>query len=641
MKKHILFLVAALMLSAGTLSAANSAETLALKTKPVNNKTKKSVRKAAESEESSIVFTYCQGFEMTLGMGESGVTLGAAMEIPKGTAQAWAGSKLTTVNIGLGATSNRNVTIFLKNDLEGEAFYTQTVLMNPNDWNEVELDTPYTLTGERFFIGYSVRTRSVTDYPIGVDYYPTTNTYGDYLCYEGLWQHIGSMFGSVSIEAKFTGKSFPQNNVVVTSLEVPYMTAPGEEFAATASIMNLGTQAVSSVSASAKVGNKEFSNISATMTTSQINTGESATITVEGLLADEPGIVEVSLSIDNVNGSSNENANGGAYSTSIVCASSGYDRKVVVEEWTGTWCGWCVRGIEAMRYMEENYGEEGFIGIGVHYNDEMQVSSYVPVLAEYNPDGYFPGSIINRMVDAEPDTSELSYYYAQERAKPAIAKVDLTATYEGETPSSINVEATSTFVFDIEDAEYSLAFVITENNVGPYYQYNYYSGGDYGPMGGWENEPMRVRTYFNEVARNIFGAFGISNSVPSTIAAETEYTYSTELSTSNIVDIKKCTVIALLLNTSTGVIENAAKVSLDPDGAGVKDVAADRGAVNVKAVSGGVEIEGDHDSYSVYAIDGSIAAAGNSENFVSLPAGIYIVKANSASTTTTQKVSVK
>ena len=43
-------------------------------------------------------------------------------------------------------------------------------------------------------------------------------------------------------------------------------------------------------------------------------------------------------------------------------------RNVVVEEFTGTGCGWCPRGLVGMEKLRQTFGDR-FIGIGIHqYN---------------------------------------------------------------------------------------------------------------------------------------------------------------------------------------------------------------------------------------------------------------------------------
>ena len=59
----------------------------------------------------------------------------------------------------------------------------------------------------------------------------------------------------------------------------------------------------------------------------------------------------------------------------ITRAESFYTRRMVVEEGTGAWCGWCVKGIVGLRYMNATYPDQ-FIGIAVHNGDMYTVNNY-------------------------------------------------------------------------------------------------------------------------------------------------------------------------------------------------------------------------------------------------------------------------
>ena len=77
----------------------------------------------------------------------------------------------------------------------------------------------------------------------------------------------------------------------------------------------------------------------------------------------------------------------------ITRAESFYTRRMVVEEGTGAWCGWCVKGIVGLRYMNATYPDQ-FIGIAVHNGDMYTVNNYKTWLAKYF-DGY-PNCLANR-----------------------------------------------------------------------------------------------------------------------------------------------------------------------------------------------------------------------------------------------------
>ena len=134
----------------------------------------------------------------------------------------------------------------------------------------------------------------------------------------------------------------------------------------------------------------------------------------------------------------------------------------------------------------------------------------------------------------------------------------------------IVAESKTRFSEDENNADYKLAFAIIEDGMGPYMQSNYYSGGATGPLPGWDDKPSYVSTMFNLVARDIFSAYGLNKSVPTTIKQGEDYTYSYKLSTRNVTNIDKCKVIVMILDGWTGFVLNADQVTIE-DNSGVED----------------------------------------------------------------------
>lgn len=63
------------------------------------------------------------------------------------------------------------------------------------------------------------------------------------------------------------------------------------------------------------------------------------------------------------------------------------DKKVWVEEATGTWCGWCPRGEVYMNYLYAKYPEH-FVGIAVHQKDPMECKDWIGQQGMRKPYGY-------------------------------------------------------------------------------------------------------------------------------------------------------------------------------------------------------------------------------------------------------------
>lgn len=568
----------------------------------------------------ALIFGYCQGYEY--GVGQSG-TLKAAIEVPASSAALYKGAKLTKVRIGFGEAKKNDITVYLSSTLNGKAFYEQqATITQQNGWNEIELETPYEITGDGFFIGYEYRNCSQGEYPIGFDDKVTNETLGDniYVSSAG-WDHVGYMFGNLSLQGLLEGDNLPQNQVVITDLSVPFSVKPNTDFTATATFNNQGVRDVTEVDCIVTVNGVKAENAKITMSPSTIASGDYGKLTINGLQSEtEISDLEINVDISKVNGEENESdiSDASAY---LACFSEGVPRKMVVEEWTGTWCGWCVRGIVAMEYMKEKYGNENFIGIAVHSGDRMETNTYADFLNKYAVIG-FPGSAINRSETTDPNTEDLETIYKKIAKTQSYAEVSgLTASYK-EDGDLLDVNAEVQFVVPVENGDYRLAFVITEDHVGPYQQYNYYAGGAYGPMDGWEKFGMQQYWYFNEVARSITTCNGIDDSVPANVDAKTPVSYNTSLSLKGVVELKNSHLVALLLNGRTGEIINAGQISLYA--AGVEDAVATQ-EISISAEPGAIVINGEFTACDIFATDGKRAASAANGKAEVTP-GIYIVR---------------
>lgn len=227
-----------------------------------------------------------------------------------------------------------------------------------------------------------------------------------------------------------------------------------------------------------------------------------------------------------------------------------YERKVVVEKGTATWCQWCPRSIVGFRTMYEKY-PDNFIGIALH-DDDMYSPSYIYML--WRIDGGLPKATMNRKHEIDPNETALENYYQFEINK-ARARILMEATWEDEAQTKAVIHTTTRFAQDME-GEFRIAYAVTENGVGPYMQRNAYSGDIV--MGGFENEPSSVYMLHDHVGRSISNVDGEPGSVPESPLGKTdyEYTYTLHLP-DNIQNKENIEIIVLLINQTTGEIENA------------------------------------------------------------------------------------
>lgn len=236
-----------------------------------------------------------------------------------------------------------------------------------------------------------------------------------------------------------------------------------------------------------------------------------------------------------------------------------FPRRIVMEEATGTWCGWCPRGMATIEQMSKKY-PDNFIAIAIHDDFEMRVgNSYNPFLDMVES---YPSAYINRKEKIDPWPFDIEDMKDKGEAKVTTQARCLSA-------KEVEVESETVFGFsDSETAEYRLAYVVTEDNVGPYMQSNSYSNptAEDNPnnlMNWWVHQDSRVKMTFNEVAREIFDYNGVEGLLPrGVVEGETYKTKYTLTVPDNVKDLSNVRIVTLLLDTRTGEILNADLCSL-------------------------------------------------------------------------------
>jgi hypothetical protein len=225
--------------------------------------------------------------------------------------------------------------------------------------------------------------------------------------------------------------------------------------------------------------------------------------------AEDGTVSNLTAKIISVNGGVNTNINV-TKSLEVHGALQNVQRKMMVEEATGTWCTWCPRGAVNMEKMRKNYDSE-FIGIAVHNGDPMANAEYDGGLTNLDGFGGFPSVVINRERIEDPADME-SILKDDIRNNIAPAIVELETQVFGR---KIEAQATITFNTDFSGKD-TLRYitVLVEDGVtgtaAGYAQVNSYANGAQGPMGGYELLPNPVpanKMVYNEVGRELINGF--------------------------------------------------------------------------------------------------------------------------------------
>lgn len=528
---------------------------------------------------------YCDGDIATYYQGNitglTGIdkTINMAIRIPRALYEAYYGCHITTIRWGVPETTDlpENVKVWVRGEQKGENLVSGTLSSPQVGWNEIKLDEPYLLNGD------------YTELWIGVEYFQPKklsvisfigDTWEDG-CYVGkdgnFTCYATKMWGSLSIEAVVEGE-IPTHNLSFLTTHAPSITKLGNPVVVTGTVKNLAN-----------------TNSTNTIIRYTLNGTEKGSYTISGTLAylqtkefrfevpttsmKEEGTATIDLSLEWADGTEDEYIPDNQATVTSEIVKDFYEKRMVVEEGTGSWCGFCVRGIVGLRKMREEFPDR-FIGIATHNGDEYVVSAYDTWFSSQSKG--LPSCCINRdgtMYD--PNYDELKSYL-EKMDKDTEADIELEAAIND---GVLAMTSHTRFLISGTDKDYRVVFVLVEDQC-PIVQSNYYSGGAYGPMDGFEDLASKVKMNVDDVARGIYpSVVGKQGSIPATIERGVvyDYSYSTELP--SIKNEDNLSVVAMVLNGTTGEVVQGVKVFLG-DAAGLHTVLRPADATEVYDLSG-------------------------------------------------------
>lgn len=630
MNKTLLFL-SALALCGSSVSAQ------AVELSPMSKSAPAAVQAKADLAPGQMEFRYYVEGDIE-GLRANGLYSGDVKEaiiMPAATAATYAGNKIVALNIttppnASGTATNyvKAATIFLSYGKDEEPFYTQEVSLGivARKQVTVTLDTPYEITGDKdICFGYSFSlNRNIANqmYYIAVDNVPTDNENGAWVELGGAWQPTNKM-GSLLIGAILEGDSLPMNLAGISGVDGVNYTRKDRNYDFTVNVSNTGANEIKDVTFEYGFG-EDLTTTTYTFEPALAVSG-AATAKLTAVCKEEGANIPMSVKITKVNGVDNKSdANSAVINVNSFV--NIFKRNVVIEEGTGTWCPNCPLGIITLEDVAKKYTDGSVILIGVHNSDKMAVSAYQGILDYMSG---LPGFVVNRM-DAGGFYQNRAYnaqmmdaYIKSYQDAPARGKIDLYLEWTSDERTKIHAEVQSLFSLP-QTGTYRVAFAVVENGVGPYAQASNISGvAGFEPFTGAGNY---VSWVYDDVARGIYNLYGLNASAMTDPEAMTYYNYSYEVPLTNVQNIDKTSIVAMLLDNQTREIINAVQVPL-LNASGVDDVIGDEAAVSVRAEMGAVVVNGAAVT-EVYTIDGRRAATAYGEATINLPSGLYIVKAD-------------
>ncbi len=520
---------------------------------------------------------------------KAGMIEACALEFTAENATSFAGNVVKNITFWTGIdqrSTNTNrfsslteATVFMTNDIQEAPFFTKKVTLPGDAFTQISvaLDEPMTIeAGKGFYVGYYFAIPNETELPIVIDGIGHAGEEGGWVAlanagatFEELtWQNIADQVGFLCIGMTLEGDKLPKNSADMVGIQTQPVAEADKSFDCVFALTNSAANKIDNISLQVKVGSAEP--IIGEMEIGGLPYG----MTVQGALSlstTETGMIPVEITIIKVNGEDNNSATPSiATEIEVIAAGTGFKRRVLMEEFTGAWCGYCPMGIVACEYARENLENE-LIPVGIHSDDAMQSSYSTNLINTFN-DGSFPSVVLNRMYSADVELEGLLEMYDYVSNIPARGKLECSGRVSGD---SIYIDAETTFAMDMEDAaeRYILSFEITQDNVGPYNQTNYFSNDfqmkQWGQimleLEGWNEKPYEVETIYDDVFRYVTAFRGHKGSIPESVKAGETYTWNYGLKWRQLKTFIKqidenggsLNLVGILMDKNTLEVENA------------------------------------------------------------------------------------
>ena len=453
----------------------------------------------------------------------------------------------------------------------------------------VKLDKPYTIPEGGVYVGYSMTVNDVFNVeanttPVAVIY--EQNDGGYYLhTSDGVlkWLNFGELTGqSAMIQIKVAGSNIKSNAVVFAGGETQYVKV-GEEFKVPVTIANYGSKGIQSVDIAYSIAGKTGTqNITAEV---DAFFGKQTTVELSIPAIAERNNYTLTLNLEKVNGVANEAAS--ETTIPVITLNNVPKHRALLEEYTGTWCGWCPRGYVGLEKLAELYPDD-YVLVSYHNGDDMEILDSYSFPSEV---AGFPDAWIDRVQETDAfygvnyGVKELGVADDLAERSKAFGQADIAITAAlSEDGNSIDVNTSVTFPYDVEEGTFALEYILTANGLTDesWGQSNNYAGSTEGGMLQMFNEASSTvyGLVYNDVAVLTSQIGGIKNSIPASVKADEpaahKYTFNladaVNTSGANVIqDKNQLKVVALLVNTATGEVVNANKVAVDT-ASGISDM---------------------------------------------------------------------
>lgn len=431
---------------------------------------------------------YCAGEQSTDGkynVADANVYVSAAIYIPAGTLNTYAGNDLVGVRAALASKLGIDeLKVWVRKDLKGENLAESANITTDSTpkilkgWNTLDFTAPYKIEAgntEGIYIGYTFHQKSSA---FGISYLKESMKNGYFMQVgTGEWEDH-SADGTLSIEGVVRGENLPKINAQFANATMPrVLVIERGEARVMGTVKNIASKNITGFDVQAILNGTEAGRVHVDCDIAFNKTAPFDITIQHGLTEMKDGTF--ALKIVNVNGQGDdEDMSDNLIESPYTAVQRDFTKKIFVEEFTTEACVNCPRvaGFLHELLAEDKY-KENVVTVCHHagyYTDWLTIPSDTEYLWLFNQGGstYAPAVMTDRAIykDKTPvycpsQASEISTEWNKHLLKSAYVSLNITAEQNAEVKNKVTVKVTGARAFaDFCEKPYITVYLV-ENDI--------------------------------------------------------------------------------------------------------------------------------------------------------------------------------
>ncbi len=395
-----------------------------------------------------------------LGINAVGAAFDVAIYVPGGFSATINGINIPVLDEGM-----TKVSVWLRSQLDGKVLAEKEVsgTFVANEYFPVAFDDPIDLPAEGVYAGYSFTCSIAFPIAMGGDI-TSGGLYLNYTYngYTSGWADYSDQFPPSALQVLLGNLVISDYSIQLTSAGQSTQTA-NATYSIPVSISSSSAKDIESLDVAVTINDETEDKHITLAQPIPGGLNQKAQFAIEGTSPAQPGRYTADIVVKKVNGIDYEDEC--KITAQLTNLTRIVPRQTVIEEFTGTGCGYCPRGWVGMEYMKAKY-PDSFVGIAFHeYNNtDPMYYAYYPMLGLSGA----PGCVIDRKVEADPyygiNNEDLGIEDAFKLYNEELPEVDVKVAAEWNS-SLTKVEITADVEFLVAPGSVSLVYVLTGDSL--------------------------------------------------------------------------------------------------------------------------------------------------------------------------------